>query len=205
MLQQIAELIDFDPKVFIGQQIVEDFNHKFQKSILKIDGKHHIISILEDRKVRCGVELILHTLDAYGDAHTVKHINRIERVLPQTGLYSSNKGLLYLYRLPKRQWIKSLSINNNYKTFILDHGDQGEAPDIWDTVLIDNPTYAKETLIYKNNVYLHWKKVGKIQDSKIYVTNEKFFEEIKELWKQYPIILGAAPQLQKAEKLVLDF
>lgn len=201
MLQEIAELIDFDPKVFIEQQIVEDFNHKFQNSILKIDGKHHIISILEKNAGK----LVLLTLDAYGDAHTVKHINRIERVLPQTGLYSSNKGLLYLYRLPKRQWIKSLSINNNYKTFILNHGDQGEAPDIWDTVLIDNPTYAKETLIYKNNVYLHWKKVGKIQDSKIYVTNKNFFEEIKELWKPYPIILGAVPQLQKEEKLVLDF
>jgi hypothetical protein len=82
MLQEIAELINFDPKVFTKEQIVEDFNHKFSNSILKINGKHHIISILKEEREN----LVLYTLDAYGEHHIVNHINSIERVLPQTGL-----------------------------------------------------------------------------------------------------------------------
>lgn len=202
MLQQIADLVEFDLDRFSENQVIEDFNHKFNRAILKIDGAYLKVSHLEARPKG----LSLYTFDKKGEEVVIKGANSIEKVLPKTGLYSSPYGLLYLYRLPKRQWIKSLSLGNNYNIHVLATGLKEEMPSIYDTVLVDKPTYDKESVIYKNIVYLHWKKVGKLVHDTIVVTKEKFIEEIKELWnQQYQITLDVKHQPQKAERLIVDF
>ncbi len=202
MLQQIADLVEFDLKRFSEAQILEDFNHKFAGSILKIDGYYIKTEILEKR----AKTLVLHTFDKEGLSIEIKFLRTIEKVQPKTGLYASDYGLLYLNRKPKRQWIKSLSLGNNYEVHILQKGNKEVFPDVWNTVLVDNTRYAKETIIYKDIVYLHWLKVGKVFNDTIHVTNKKFIEEIKELWNpQYQIILDANLPQPKVEKLVLDF
>lgn len=202
MLQQIADLVEFDLNRFSEGQVLEDFNHKFQNSILKIDGTYIKVSHLaKQAKGR-----ILYAFDKEGNEIPIKTLTTIEKVLPKTGLYSSDYGLLYLNRKPKRQWVKSLSIGNNYETHILVNANKEIGPNIWNTVLADNIKYAKETIIYKDIVYLHWLKVGKVFGNTIHVTNKKFIEEIKELWNpQYQIILDANLPQPKVEKLVLDF
>lgn len=202
MLQQIADLVEFDLKRFSEAQVVEDFNHKFIKSILKIDDKYLIISHLEPTVKG----LSLHTFDTNYNEKIINTLRTIEKVLPKTGLYSSPYGLLYLYRTPRRQWIKSLALESNYDMKVLKTGLNGDKPTLWNTVLAEEHTYQKESIIYQDTVYLHWKKVGKLVDNIIHVTKEIFFEEIKELWnQQYQIILDVNNPKPKAEKLILDF
>lgn len=202
MLQQIADLVEFSLARFTESQIIEDFNHKFQNSILKIDGTYLKVSHLEKQ----AKEHILYAFDKEGNEIPIKALTTIEKVLPKTGLYASDYGLLYLNRKPKRQWIKSLSIGNNYETHILVNAKKENSPNIWNTVLVNNAKYAKETIIYEDIVYLHWLKVGKVFGDIIHVTNKKFIEEIKELWNpQYQIILDVNLPQPKVEKLVLDF
>ena len=202
MLQQIADLVEFDRERFSEDQILEDFNHKFHNSVLKIDGQFLTASLANKKN---GI-VFLHAFNNKGEELAITKAKTIEKVRPPTGLYSSPKGLLYLHRIPKRQWIKSFSLNNNYRVIALKKGKEGSIPAVFDTILVDTPTYAKESMIYDNDVYLHWAKVGKVVNDTLYVTNKNFFEEIKELWnQQYQIILDADNQLQKAEKLILDF
>jgi hypothetical protein len=202
MLNKIADLVEFDRERFSEAQIIEDFNHKFHRSILKIDGEYRTVSLLQSR----ARGLTLDVFNEKGDELGIKYLKTIEKVLPATGLYSSDKGLLYLYRIPRRQWVKSLSLNQNYKVQMIERGPMGEVPSIYDTVLVDNPRYAKESLIHNNNVYLHWKRVGKVKNGALVVTNKNFLEEIKELWNtQYQTITEADLPPQKVEKLILDF
>lgn len=202
MLNQIADLVEFDLARFSEAQVLEDFNHKFHNSILKIDGTYIKVSHLAKQ----AKGPILYAFDKEGNEIPIKALTTIEKVLPKTGLYASDYGLLYLNRKPKRQWIKSLSIGNNYETHILVNANKEIGPNLWNTVLADNTKYAKETIIYKDIVYLHWLKVGKVFNNTIHVTNKKFIEEIKELWNpQYQIILDANLPQPKVEKLVLDF
>lgn len=202
MLQQIADLVEFDLNRFSEGQVLEDFNHKFQNSILKIDGTYLKVSHLE----RLEKELLLYAVDKEDNEIKIKELKTIEKVLPKTGLYSSKYGMLYLYRMPKRQWIKSLKIGANYDIHTLMAGVNDKIPTIWNTVLAEEHEYNKESMIYRDIVYLHWTKVGKVVDKTILVTKEKFIEEIKEIWnQQYQIISDANNLRRKAERLTLDF
>jgi len=114
--------------------------------------------------------------------------------------------LIYLYRLPKRQWIKSFSIGANYNALVLQQETADTPPTSWNTVFTADHVYQKETIIYKDIVYLHWLPVGKVIDDTIFVSNKNFIEEVKELWSpQFQIILDANPPQQREESLILDF
>ena len=204
MLNKIADLIEFDPNRFSSDAIITEFNHKFVESILKIDGAYHKVTglLVENGKP------LLWTISKSNEAENkLKAITTIEKVQPKTGLYSSKHGLLYLYRLPKRQWIKSLALRKNYEAQELALNENSR-PTIYNTVLIDNAKYDKESIIHDDVVYLHWRAVGRVvEGDTILVTNPIFLEEIKELWNsQYRIILDANHQPQKVDaKLILDF
>jgi len=135
MLNKIADLVEFDLDRFSPDQVIEDFNHKFSGSILKINDKYYKVDTA--RYKNGAVILYLYTQE--GKEIIITQAHSIERVTPKTGLYASDNGLLYLYRMPKRQWIKSLSIGNNYRIEVLDTGVNGSIPVLWDTVLVDNP------------------------------------------------------------------
>lgn len=200
MLQQIADLVEFDLKRFSPEQVIDDLNHKFHNSWLKIDGKYY-----KFRNAGFSRNLPYLDLELDGADITLKELKTIEKVLPKTGLYASKESLIYLYRVPYRQWIKSLAIGQNYKTKILVN-KHPLGPALFNTILIPNPTYAKETIIYDNKVFLHWKEVGRVEEGTIVVTDNLFFEEVKELWKyEYQISLEAKRHQPKVEKLILDF
>lgn len=200
MLKQIADLVEFDLDRFTEEQVVTEFNHKFSGTILKVDGKYITITYLKNRVGK----LSLYWMSPEFKEEVITKLTTIEKVMPKSGLYASEHGLLYLHKLPKRQWLKSFKIESNYNLLVL-ATHRGELT-LFNTVLVDNPIYQKESIIYRDKVYLHWKVVGELFDGIIHVTNKNFFEEVKELWnQQYQVTLEAKPRQQKEEKLILDF
>lgn len=197
----LAKLVDFDQNYFSPHDIIDEFNHKYGNSFLNVDGvPFHIkrASIQEDEDHEDDNDYVL--LETYmGD--NIRQVLEIAPIHPPTGLYASKRGLLYLYRIPQRQWIKSFSPNRNYGVNTL-LGD----PTVMNTVLVRNPKYAKESIIHDNKVFLHWKYVADLSNGMITMKNKHFTKEIKELWPQYRILLAADPLPgQQDADLQLDF
>lgn len=208
MLEVIANLIEFDPDVFEDSQILEDFNHKFLNSWVNIDGKfQRVISLYQDDDE----QYVLKTSNLEGDSEYLK-LNRIRKItkhMPETGLYKSKYGLLYLARLPARQWLKSYAEGKNYRLHALAQGKDGGTPNTRNTVLNPDSEYNRETMIDDyNQVWLHWRNVGTLdkRSHTIYLATNTFIKEITELWPQYQITSGAKPRLdQQDAKLITDF
>lgn len=208
MIEAIAELIEFDTDLFENQQIMEDFNHKFHGSWIEVNGIPHK---LEQVEIHDGdnYRIILHTTDLKQNEKVFDHddVISLKRITPQTGLYLSDWGLVYLSRLPHRQWIKSFFPGQNYQVHVLQRSpNKPVAPNARNTVLNPKAAFHKESMIYQNAVWLHWRKVGTVKDDMIKLASNKFQKEIKELWPQYLITLDAKPQpaLQVAN-LITDF
>lgn len=206
MLQAIAKLIDFDPNIFDHGAIIEDFTHKFARSWVNIDGEYYRINALyqdddDNYKLKCS--------DIDDDIQYIQ-VNRIRKItpfMPETGLYKSKYGLVYLSRVPARQWLKSYAEGKNYKLTPLAHGIGDGLPNTRNTILDPASEFHRETMIDSSNqIWLHWRRVGTLDRHTIYLDNDKFLKEITELWPQYQITSGAKPQpAQRVEKLILDF
>lgn len=199
MLKQIAEFIDYDVDRFSEGDILTEFDHKYRGSYIKLNntlGKFIKFTLgkgIYFRNSTTGIESI------------VKHIDSIEAYHPKTGLYMNKGSLVYLHRMPNRQWIKSFSPGNNYTAYWLSFGDIEDV-----ATLLSNPDteYAEESIIHNNKIYLLWKEVGVANTAarNIHLYNDTFIEEIRELWKQYRVTLDAPPQQKPMdENLIVDF
>lgn len=207
MLDVIAKLVDFDPDIFSHQAIQQDFEHKFVGSWVNIDGKFfRVVHLYHDDDE----DYVLKVADLKADNHYLKvsQIHKITKHMPETGLYKSKHGVLYLSRIPARQWLKSYAEGKNYQIHLLTrNGDT--VPNTHNTVLNPESEFHRETMIdHDNNVWLHWKKVGKL-DKRTYQINlqdDTFSKEIQELWPQYRITSGAEPQPVPLDgELITDF
>lgn len=204
MLDVIAKLVDFDPRRFDTGQIIEDFHHKFSNSWVIIDGEFQRVNNLYQDDDDA---FILKTTDLDGDNQYLKvdRIREIKKHMPKTGLYKSEYGLLYLHRVPARQWLKSYAEGKNYRITPL----SGVNPNTKNTVLNDESEYHPETMLDAyHRVWLHWKQVGHLvpREHTIYLDSDKFTKEIQELWPQYRITSDAKPQpARRDEELITDF
>jgi hypothetical protein len=201
LIDSIAKFMDFDRKKVTDAVIVTEFQHKYQHTIVKINNIYHTIQVVDDAL------LYAQELET-GMGQVYKEIDSIESVNPPTGLYASEHGLLYLSRLPYRQWKKSLFVGENYNITVLKRGKTKESPNLVNTVFSKEHEYQLETIKYEDEIWLGWIKVGVFDkdDGIIRLEKPTFKEEITELWTQYPVILGLKPQPKPMDvELMLDF
>lgn len=186
MIEDIAKFIDFNPKMHDDNKIINEFIHKYENTYLWINNKlTKIVSILQNPDT--GIWEL---------NENILNIESIREFTPKTGLYFDNNWLIYLYRVPKRQWKKSFAFKENYDAIIL----QPKKTILSSKTLVNfitdkNTDYAKESAIYNNNVYLHTVTVGTV-DRKTLLIQDRYQKEIEELWKQYKVI-SVANHLQK--------
>lgn len=205
MINKIAKLLDFNLDVMGIDNIIEEFNHKYKSSWVLLDKEPIFIHKLS-HKLDNTYELLLSKLEK--QAEQVTNIKAIENFLPKTGLYANSKDLIYLYRLPNRQWTKSFSIGANYAYKRLKGVNRFDDYTLVNILTNPDTIYEKETCIFGDCVYLHWKKVGIFNEPRqtIYVTDNRFIKELNELWPQFQISLDAKPQINiMGENLILGF
>jgi hypothetical protein len=200
LIDSIAKFMDFDRKKVQDAVILTEFQHKYQHTVVKINGIYHTIQVVDNN--------LLYAKELETDLGQIyKEIESIESVNPPTGLYASEHGLLYLSRLPYRQWKKSLYVVENYSITVLKVA-KGKSPHLINTVFSKHNEYHPETIEYQGEIWLGWVKVGVLDkdDGIIRVEKPTFKEEITELWTQYPVILGLKPQQKRMDaELILDF
>lgn len=204
MLNKIAKFIDFDPNRQGAGAIIEEFNHKYKESWLLVDGKPTLI-----HKFSFNGENFSLTMTPLGKmADQYLEITTIEPFVPKTGLYGNKDGLIYLHRLPQRQWTKGFCLNKNYISKTLVKRDGIRDINVIKHLTHNETQYAAESIIHSEKVFLHWKRVGdfKLDTGKIHLKNNVFLKELQELWPQLPITLDAVHQSKPMEeKLILDF
>jgi hypothetical protein len=201
LIDSIAKFMDFDRKKVQDAVILTEFQHKYQHTTVKINGIYHTIQVIDNNL------LYAQELET-GNGQIYKEIDTIEAAHPPTGLYASEHGLLYLSRLPYKQWKKSLYLGENYNITVLKRGKTKENPNLVNTVFNKHNEYHPETIEYQGEIWLGWVKVGVLDkdDGIIRVEKPTFKEEITELWTQYPVILGLKPQPKPmVAELILDF
>jgi hypothetical protein len=205
MLKKIAKFIDFDLARMGAGPAIEEFNHKYAGSWCLVNKQPTFINKLKP-DVHGNIRLIVSNLD--GTTITLDKIDSIDTLAPKTGLYANKDSLIYLYRIPNRQWTKGLAFgaNYSYKRLL----GARNLSDINAVKLVTDPdiSYAKESLIIDDRVYLHWKQVGTFNEEsqKIHLTNNHFLRELQEIWPQLQITLDAQPHKNvMEERLILDF
>jgi hypothetical protein len=194
----IAKFTDYDTNKTDEGEIIADFLHKYKMTTVKINGFY--------RTIRSADNTYLFTTDEKRGSieYKASEIKSLEKLMPATGLYASKYGLVYLTRLPQRQWLKSFCLDKNYAMLYLDN-PTGEIT-VENTIF--NPLhFDEETLIYNDNLYIGWKNVGKlVSKDKVFLVKPQFKEEIEELWPQLKITSEANSQPKYMdERLMLDF
>lgn len=180
LLKAIYKLLDFEENV-PPELVKDEFKKKYSDTLCLINGRLELIRNYRNDTL----------FTRYKDIECVYTDTpiTIQPFLPETGLYQKDQTLLfYVYRIPQRQWKKSFH-SDNYKIVNI-YGSCNYTIDIFETC-----TYKKETTIFKNIVFIHQVAVGILKGIVIHVINNHFYDEIKELWPQYPSTLGALDQL----------
>ena len=202
MFKKLGKFLDLDLNRMGEALILDEFNHKFSRSWVLLDGiPTNIIKLF----VKETGEPVLTIVKHKEKVTNIQDFTTIENLSPKTGLYSLEDTLLYLRRVPYKQWTKGFSPGNNYEIIPLRGLDKQSNIDI-----IFNPktSYNAETIIHKKDLYLHWKCIGNVDANKKHITlfNDHFEKETKELWKLYKVTLGV-PLHKNAmgENLIMDF
>ena len=203
MLNKIADFIEFNVNRQGYAAVIEEFNHKYANSWILLNGTPHLIHQIKQN----GQKLVASPMGELSKDYT--DIKSIQNITPKTGLYANKERLVYLYRIPNRQWTKGFSAGNNYqyKSLAKDptvRGDINIIKHLFDPTTVFQP----ETMIFDDKVFLHWQKIGNLNplSGKIHVNNNRFIKELEELWPQYRITLDALNQPKDMDvKLILDF
>lgn len=177
-LEVIAQFMDFDKKSIA--LIEAEFRHKYDGTILKINNKYVTISGINIEKD------MIYTIEFGGMIP-----NTIEEYNPEIGLYATKTNLIFISRIPQRQYLKSFKFNANYQLTRLD-GIYG----------IFNPEkyeYKGICTIFNSKVFLYKKQIGIAENKTIYLYPpyyDKYKLDVKELCPNYKIIsLDVFPHL----------
>lgn len=204
MLKKIARFIEFDLKRLGVGAVQEEFNHKYKDSWLVINDKLMLVAGLHVR----GVRVELHASPVGEGGLILEDIQSIAPFNPKTGLYSAPEGLIYLHRVPARQWTKGFKIGKNYQHKTLIRANPNRDVNVVKLLNHKDVQYHPETQLFQNKLFLHWKHVGdfKEETQKLHLKNNHFIKEIQELWPQLQITLDAvSPKKPMVERLILDF
>ena len=188
MLQELSKITGFDPKNFTKSSIIQEAAKKFNYTYLVINGKCQLVK-----------DIISSGIDA-DDFYRPEDIESIEIWMPKAGIYQYNLNhYLYLYRLPRRQWLKSLSLESNYSIICLHENavDDLRMGDVYNLSKLSTPVIdsTRQWLIYKNKVMFKTHIVAELANNKwgtiMRVTDPMFYQEVLDKWKkQYPITLA---------------
>lgn len=190
MLQLLSKLTGFDsdPEYFSSAGLYKEANRKFGGTYLIInDSLRYVKEFIE------GEDYIL------ADNTTIS-VQTIKAWMPEPGCYKYDENsYLYLYRKPRRQWLKSFCLGQNYD-YIPIYGSKTQ--ELTDTniknIYLDwkqNPDLNKDWKIIKNYIVYKFHVVGKLVGSTIVVLDNNFYQEIVDRWnKDFNITLAKEPQ-----------
>lgn len=197
MLQLLSKLTGFDsdPDYFSSTGLYKEANRKFGGTYLIVNNELKYVQ-----------EFVLNENFILSDNVPIS-VQTIEAWMPEPGCYKHDENsYLYLYRKPKRQWLKSFSLGNNYD-YVHIYGDVTYP--LNDTnikhIYLDweqNPDLNRDWKIIKNYIVYKFHVVGKLLGSTIVVLDNNFYQEIVDKWNNnFKIILSKEPQnLGVAEK-----
>jgi len=176
LLDNIAKLLDFKTNQL--NLIKTEFNHKFAETWMRIDGEAVYINTYTDG--------LISTLNKN---FNVKENHTIEPIILEPGLYTNNRSLYYVKRIPQKQWYKSFRPGSNTHLELL------AGPRLQNNAQILTLTHYKESCFFQNHLYLHHIIVGGMGEfGRVYLQFPQFEKEIKELWPQLKITLEPMPQ-----------
>jgi hypothetical protein len=184
MLQILSKLTGFNLDYFTHSEIVKEANRKFSQTWLIVNGEILWVNNFGVDYLECNQGMLLE--------HQVQSITAW---MPEPGIYPSNKEndeYLYLHRIPRRQWLKSFSMGQNYDYKPLTPIDTIEVKALYNYWKLTqeeegdkNWLFTQKFLVYKIHV------VGYIVDLTIVVTDAAFYSEVFDKWhKHYKIILA---------------
>lgn len=187
MLPLISNITGFDKETFTPIEIFKEANRKFAETYMIVNDELMQVSSFNynDHCLKTSSSTI------YGD-----DVFSIKPWMPQAGIYKTKKdSYVYLYRLPRRQWLKSISLGNNYDAFFL-HNYMNATNAILNPIYtfskVDNEIdETRNWLVLNKQVIFKYHKVGEIQETNwpfIKVIDKRFFQEVYDKWnKQYSI------------------
>lgn len=187
MLQILSKLTGFNASFFTITEVVKEANRKFGQTWLIINDKIMPISSFGSDYIEVTNLGII----------PGSQISSIKPWMPEPGIYlnsEDDRKFLYLHRIPKRQWLKSFSIGNNYDHRHITDYEKINVPIIYEYWKNYQDTdldwlFIDKYLVYKIHV------VGKVYNKTITVTDEAFYSEVFDKWhKLYNITLTKAPQ-----------
>ena len=171
---------------FSASEIIQEANKKFGGTFVIVNGELTQLQSINDS--------VLYT---YGKALAEDEVESFEPWMPKAGIYHSDiNDFVYLYRLPRRQWLKSFAFDSNYRWIKLTK----HFPSPTNIFSLENvPSNAvddsRQWLFKDKNLIFKWLKVGEIVTNEwvdtIKVTEPIFYQEVFDKWhKQYKIILA---------------
>jgi len=110
-------------------------------------------------------------------------ITNIEPFLPDTGMYETGEGLLFLEKLPRKQWKKSFSWDF-YTYYFLN--DEGQNMNDLPFSIYKSTNYSNDIIISGDSVYYLYKKIGKVIDNLIKCTDNLFKQELIDYTRGHP-------------------
>lgn len=187
MLQILSNLTGFSLNDFEPSEVVKEFSRKYLDTWVEINGKLEQIILVHSNKISTNVN------EYY--SHEVKSI---EVWMPPAGIYHTGiNSFVYLYRLPKRQWLKSFSLYNNYHYIDITKTNPGLGiRNLWDFTTLDTDSIdsSRQWLFDKGKVVFKWLEVGEFYEDwvkGIKVTQPLFYQEVLDKWQpQYKISMG---------------
>lgn len=186
MWQHLSKLTGYDsnPDYFTGADILKEANRKFASTYLIIND--NLEYVLEFR----GGQILV-------DGATIETVRNIQPWMPEAGIYKCGElSHIYLHRLPKRQWLKSFSLNNNYAFIeVNDHPREFNIHAMYEDWR-DNTKQDRNWMFKHNYLIYKFHVVGKVDKNniKIEVTDSNFLQEILDKWnKHFAITLTGKP------------
>lgn len=184
-LEVIAQFMDFDPKQY--RLIQAEFVHKYKDTIIKVNNTFIKVANCICTSTNC---TIFGTNGSYDP-------EKIEEWNPEVGLYVYKKNtLLFIQRIPERQYLKSFKIGANYLVSILEKTNYRVLGEMDANEL----EFKGMCCTFNNYLYLLHKKIGLVEENTIYLFPEyynNFLNDVKELCPNYNITLLDASLLQK--------
>ena len=188
MLQLLSKLTGFNEDFFSHSEIIKEANRKFGDTWLIINGEPKYVISFEGDYIRLTT----------GDGQTMlpqELVQSIEPWMPEPGIYQTGNGYIYLHRLPRRQWLKSFSLGNNYSYQVIMDFNELEVPDMYHywkerEESSQDWIFIQRFIIYKFHVVGYCSNLATIT-----VTDEAFYSEVFDKWhKHYKIIVGKQHQ-----------
>lgn len=180
---------DSNPNFFTIGETLKEANRKFANTYLQINNKlRYVLSFGESR-------LVILNENGLESTEKYENIDSLEPWMPEPGIYKTEDyGFIYLHRTPKRQWLKSFSLDNNYTYISITEGKALEQQHI-QSIYNDWKTHGtRDWIQYQHYIIYKFHIIGYLKNEELCVTDPSFYEETVQTWsKIYHITLLKNP------------